>query len=350
MRISIRNRITRGLAAMSALALLAVNTTPVFAAPTDASLTLGDSRPSQTTTYTFNVSTLNTSSSVACVQLDLGANSDGSGSIAGMDTASATLSSNSIVTGTAVSNAQSANHILRATKASGSAPSASGTVAFGGVVNGNTADTGYFAVFSTFSDQTCTTLNESITVQFIYTAGQQVSLTVDPTFSFSVAGVASAQTVNSATTTVTTTSTTIPFGQVTTADNEVAAQDLTISTNAQNGYTIYMRQTGALTNGSSDTISAVSAANSCTYAAPAAFSAAGTEAFGFTTNDADISSGNFTSNNWCDLTNSNQAVGARTTPTSGSDTVRIGYQVGVSATTEAGTYSNTVIYTAVPTY
>jgi hypothetical protein len=323
---------------------------PVAAAPTEAALTLGDSRPEITTTYSFSVNTLDTGSDVACVELDLGANSDGSGAVSGLDTSSSTLSSNSIVTGTTVSNAEGAAHILRASKATASNPNATGTVVWGAVVNGDTADTGYYGVFSTYSDQSCSSLNESITVQFIYTEGQQVSLTVDPSFSFTVAGVASAATVNSETTTVTSTSTTVPFGLVTTADNEVAAQDLEIGTNAQNGYFIYMRQTAALTNGTSDTIDAVSVDTACSYAAPDTFSTPGTEAFGFTTNDADVSSGNYIANNWCDVTGTNQVVGTNTAPPAGTDTVRVGYQVGVSAATEPGTYSNTIIYTATPTY
>lgn len=353
----LKHNIYKILAAVAVVSFVAGIASPVLAAPTDASLTLGDSRPGETATYALDVNTLDTGSTVACVELDLGANSDGSGAISGLDTSSSTLDSNTVVTGTTVDNAQSAEHILRATKATGSAPSASGTVTWGAVVNGSTVDTGYFGVFSTYSDQACSTLNESITVQFIYTNGTDVSLTVDPAFTFTVNAVASGNDVEqgdatSADTTVTTTAATVPFGNsVTTSANGVAAQDLTISTNAQSGYNIYFRQTQALTNGSSDTIDAVSADTSCTYATPAAFSSAGTEAFGFRTDDADISSGNYTTGNaWCDVTASNQAVATSATPTSGTETTRIGYQAGIAATTEAGTYSNTVIYTAVPTY
>lgn len=324
-----------------------------FAAPNTASLELGDSRPNQTSTYNFSVSNLNTGQNIACVEIDLGTNADGTGAISGLNTSSSTLNSNSIVSGTTVSNTQSANHVLRATKATPSAPSASGSVVFGAVTNGSTADTSYFAVFTTYSDQACTTSVESITVQFIYTNGQTVTVTVDPSFTFSVNAVTAgtgAQAVNGQDTTVTTTATTIPFGTTSASGNEVGAQDLQISTNAQGGYNIYMRQTGPLTNASSDTINAVSGSNACTYAAPASFPAAGTEAFGFTTNDADISSGNYAANNWCDVTGTNQSVGSGSVATSGTQTVRVGYQVGVSTTTEAGNYSNTIIYTAVPTY
>jgi len=332
-----------------------------FAAPTNADLTLGDSRPDQTTTYTFDVATLDTGSSVACVELDLGANSNGSGAITGLDTSGSTLDSNGIVTGTTVDNGQSANHILRASKATGSAPSASGSVVWGSVVNGSTADTSYFGVFTTYSDQSCSTSIENITVQFIYTNGSTVSLSVDPAFTFTVNAVNTGSDVDSDDTSsedtnVTSTATTVPFGTVTSTTNGIAAQDLTINTNAANGYNIYFRQTQALTNAASDTIDAVSVpqGTDCTYAVPQLFTAAGNEAFGFTTDDADISSGNYQSNvgasSYCDVTGSNQAVATRATATASTETTRVGYQAGVSTTTEPGTYSNTVIYTAVPTY
>lgn len=348
MRTSMRNIkfSLKKITAIVSVAVLALGTTGfVAAAPTSASLTLGDSRPSQTASYTFAASTV-ASTTLRCIELDLGSVDDGTGGVTGLDTSGSTLASSTLITAGnwTVSNAGSAGHTLRITNTTGEAPSASGNVVWGSVVNGSTVDTAYYGVFRTYSDDTCSTQVESTTVQFMYTTGQQVSLTVDPTFSFTVTGVAGSSAVNGATTTVASTATTVPFGQVTTASNDVAAQDLTISTNASNGYNIYSRYTGQLTNGSSDTITD----HSGTHTTPTAFSAAGTEAFGYTTNDTDLSQ--FQTDLWAGMETTNRAVATRTTATSGNETTRVGYQAGIDTATPSGTYTSTVIYTAVPTY
>lgn len=339
----------------------------VFAAPTNASLRLGDSRPSQTSTYTFSLQN-GVTSGVGCVEVDLGTAADGTGDPVGGGTP--TLNSGTLfgtfgdwaVDTTAWSTGTARK--LRATHATTGTLNATGNIVWGGVTNGATANTTYYAIYTAYSNNTCSTpvSSETITVNFIYTNGTDVSLTVDPAFTFSVAGVNSGSDVDSddaasENTTVTTTATTIPFSNsVTTSANGIGAQDLAINTNAQNGYNIYFRQTQALTNGGSDTIDAVSVpqGTNCTYAVPQPFTAVGSEAFGFTTDDADISTGLYQdgagSNDWCDALGTDQIVAVNTASLTGSETTRVSYQVGISASTEAGTYTNTIIYTAVPNY
>jgi hypothetical protein len=349
-----RTNIAALLALLLAVTTIVANVGTVYAATlTNASLALSDARISQSSTYTATVSGLSTGQTIGCIEVDLGTAADGTGSVSGLSTASSTLSSQSFTsTGTwTVSNAQSAGHQLRATNATPVAPqSGSQTIVFGAVTNGNTANTSYFAVIRTFTSNTCATPSDTVTVQFVYTDGQQVSATVDPTLTFALAGVASTGTVNGATTNVTATTSTIPFGTITTGANKIAAQDLTVTTNAGNGYTIYTRYTGALTFGGF-TISDLAGA---TNAAPVAFSAAGTEGFGYTTNDATLAgtADRFTSsggNKWAAFTTSNAEVAFNATGAT-SQTTRVGIQSGISATTEPGTYNTTVIYTATPIY
>lgn len=325
------------------LVLLVSGTVLVGAAPNTASLTLGDSRPSQTTSYTFQVSGL-AGTSLRCIEIDLGTGTDGTGAIAGLNTASSTLSSSTLISTAAwtVSNGASADHKLRITNATGAAPNASGDVAWGAVVNGSTANTSYYGVFRTFSDATCATQVETVTIQFIYTNGQLVSLTVDASFTFTVAGVASGGTVNGSTTNVATTSTTVPFGSTTPATNGVAAQDLSITTNASNGYNVYARFTGDLQNSNADNINN----HTGTYASPSLFSAAGVEAFGYTAEDVAAFAGGL----WAGMETTNRVVASSTTPATTTETNRVGYQAGVATNTPAGNYTTTVIYTAVPTY
>ncbi|HIA92234.1 TPA: hypothetical protein EYO12_03950 [Candidatus Saccharibacteria bacterium] len=319
---------------------------PALAVPTDVSLELGDSRVDETSTYVLDMSTVDTGTSLQCIEIDLGANADGSGAVSGLDTSSSTFDASDIVTfgSWSVDNTASAAHQLRITNGTGENPSATGSITWGGVTNGDTAETTYYAVMTTYTDTGCSTANETTTVAFVYTNGQAVSVTVDPTLSFDIQPVASSTAVAGTTTTATTTDGTVPFGSVTSSSNGVAAHDLQVATNASSGYNVYLRYTQALTNGSGDTIDD----HTGTYASPSAFPAAGTEAFGFHTDDTDVAG--FGASNFAAFKTSNEIVMSRTTATPSAETNTVAYQVGISNTTESGTYNSTLIYTAVATY
>lgn len=322
------------------------------AALSSTSLSLSDPRPSQTSQYTVTSSGFNTGTSIGCIEVDLGTAADGSGSITGLDTSGSTFVSQSITaTGTwTVSNAQSASHILRFTNATPVAPqSGSQTAVWGAVVNGSTADTPYFGKITTYTTNACSTPVDTMTVQFVYTAATAVSATVDASLSFAVAGTSSGTSCNGASSNVTTTATTVPFGTVTTSTNKIGVQNLTVTTNAGNGYTVSTRYTGLLVSGSND-INNHSGSN----ASPTAFSAAGTEAYGYTTNDSSLGTGTpdrFTStpNVWAAFSTSNAEVAYSNAAVS-SQTTCVGQQVGIGGTTAAGTYTTNVIYTATPVY
>ena len=206
---------------------------------------------------------------------------------------------------------------------------------------------------TTYTDASCTGGNEvdSVTVAFIYVNGTLVQLTIDPTLTFTVAAVGSGQAVNGATTTVASGATSIDFlNDVTFAAKGVSAHDIQVGTNATGGYVVYIRNTGQLTNGS-DNI----AYHTGTNAVPTAFPAAGTEAWGYTTEDSNLAGGTadrFTNpgNLWAGFSTTNALVVDNTTAPSGTETTRVGHQVGVSSGTPAGTYQTTLIYTVVSTY
>ena len=357
-KIMVTNRINylKRLVSFGAIATLVVALIPaqfVGAALSSSSIGLQDPRPSQTGQYTITSSGFNTGQTIGCIELDIGTAADGTGSVSGLDTSSSTFVSQSITgSGTwAVSNTQSAAHKLRLTNGTPVAPqSGSQTAIWGAVVNGNTADTGYFGIITTYTTNACTTPVDTVTAQFIYTNGQAVSLTVDPTLSFTVAGASSGASCNSATSNATTTSTTIPLGTVTTSTNKIGVQNLTVTTNAGSGYTVFTRYTAKPTSGSF-TIDDHTGSN----ASPTAFSAAGTEAFGYTTNDSTLGTGTaarFTSsggNKWAAFTTSNAEI-AYSGASVANETTCVGQQTGISGTTEPATYTNTVIYTATPVY
>jgi hypothetical protein len=338
-----------------AACILTLSVTPIAqaAALTSASLGLGDSRPSQVNQYTMTASGFTTGTTIGCIEVDLGTASDGTGTIAGLDTSASTfVSQNITATGTwTASNTQSAAHKLRLTNATPVAPqTGSHNAIWGAVTNGNTANTAYYGILKTYTDNTCATPVDSVTVQFIYTAGQTVSLTVDPSLSFTVAGTAASTVCNGATSNVVTTATTVPLGTPTTSVNNIGVQNLNVTTNAGSGYTVYARYTAKPISGANDIND-----HTGTNAAPTAFSAAGTEAYGYSTNDAVLGTGTvdrFTSaggNKWGAFTTTNAEVafsGAGVT----NETTCLAHQAGISGTTPAGAYTTTAIYTATPVY
>lgn len=352
------NKFFRSLTALTVVGgiVAGVSLSAYAATLTTASLGLQDSRINQVSQYTLTANGWSTGSTIGCIEVDLGSSSDGTGSVTGLSTASSTLVSQSVTaTGTwTVSNTASANHALRITNATPiAAQTGSQTIVWGNVTNGSTANTGYFAVVKSYTDNTCATPVDTVTVQFVFTDGQSTSVSVDGTLTFSVTGVTGdgVATVNGATITngVTTTASTIPFGTATASANRVAAQDLAVATNAGNGYTVFARYTGQLTNGGSAAIDNLAAAPN---SAPISFTAAGTEGFGYTTADATLgtgTAGRFSGNKWAAFTTSNQEIIFNSAPTV-SETTRVGYQVGVATTTDPGTYNTTVIYTATPVY
>lgn len=314
---------------------------------TSARVQLSDSQPSATSvTYSFGFTT---SVTTDIKQLNIQICTTASGTCnapSGFDAGTPTIGSDNIAgTGRTVSK-PSANEFKVVVTTPAAQATQAVTISFSGVTNPDSQST-FYARITTYSDTGTTIIDGPTAIGFATTNGITASVTVDPSLTFTVNTVASGQSVNSATTTVATTATTIPFGTVTTSANGIAAHSLVVSTNAVNGYTVYIRYTGALSDGNSHTIADFSGSN----ASPATFSAAGTSGFGYTTESTSLSGtgGRFSSNKYAAFTTSNTEV-ARATSAVSSDTTKIGYQVGVGGAQEAGTYTTTVTLTATPTY
>ncbi len=318
---------------------------------TNGGINLTDSRPSTANvTYTGTFDNV-TTSAIKCIQLVFSTTAAGSAAPSGINTNSVALvgTSTYIPTPGSWAASGSTNGTIKITFASGETPAgATGrTVVLSGITNASTAGTTYFVKFNTYNNTDCATSPvDSTVLAYQYTTGQSVSLTVDPALTFTISAIASGSTVNSATTTVTTTPTTIPFGTVTSGANAIAAHDMTVVTNAGSGYTVYTRYSGALTSGT-NTIADFAGSN----ATPTAFTAAGTEGFGYTTSSTSLAgtAARFNSNKWAAFTTTGVEVAHSIAPVS-SDVTRIGYQIGISGTTKAGSYTTSVILTAVPMY
>lgn len=349
-------------ATLTTIPVLALVGVAQAATLTTASVSLSDPRPSTTTvTYDFLASNVTAATTVRCVKLVFSATPDGTGGVpTGMDTSVAAVAVNTGSSDFFASHSgwtldKSTNGTLLYTNATGATPAnASGrNFVVDGITNGSQANDDKYLVFSTYTAADCSTgPTDSVTVGFIFTSGQAVSVSVDGSLTFAVAGVTGngVITVNGTTITNTlaTTSSTIPFGTVTASANRVAAQDLTVSTNSGLGYTVSTRYTSAPTAGSYT----ISDLPTHTNASPGAFTAFGNEAFGYTTEDAVLGTGTaarFTGNNWAAFTTSNAEVAYHNAATAG-QTTRVGFQVGITGATEPGAYTSTVIYTATPVY
>ena len=337
-----------------ALAYLAIYLAPAVsaAALNTASITLGDPRTTTTSTYTVQASGFSTGTTINCIQLDVGTAVDGTGD-AGLDLSSITLDSTTIPSAGSwtVGSVDGATDQLQATLVAGATPNASGNIVWGGVVNGATEGTTYFGLLETFANTDCSTGGavDSVAMAFIYKNGELVSLTIDPSLTFTCAGVASGQEIYpvggaSLNKTVLSNASGIDHGAtVNSTTNGISSHDLTTSTNASGGLNVYVRHTGLLENAATDTIADGSLS-------AASFPAPGTEAWAWTTDDDDVGSFNNAGTGLWTSFNTTNAVIASAPGSQASTTDRVGHQVGVAGDTAAGTYTTTIVYTAVAVY
>lgn len=323
---------------------------------TSRSVTITDSRASATSvTYAYAFTTTVTTS---IKQIDFkfctqaGAWADTCTAPTGLTTASATRDSDNIA-GTGRTDSQPAANSFR-TVITTPASQATQAVTFsiGGMTNPSTTNATVFARIITYSDTGTTEIDSGeAALAILTTTSVAVSATVLENFSFAIAGVNSGGTVNGATTDITTAAATIPFGTLASADPNIGAHDVTVTTNAGSGYIVSAKALAdpPLSSGSNN-IDYFSA----TYASPAAWSSpngssqnVNTGFFGYTTEDTAHSG--FQSNKWARADTTARAIVTNSAAAS-AETTRIGWQAEVNALQPAGSYTGTIILVATPTY
>jgi len=191
-----------------------------------------------------------------------------------------------------------------------------------------------------------------------------VSASVDTSLTFTVSGVNSSSTVNGSptTTAATSTSTTLPFGTLTAGVSKVLAHDLAVTTNATNGYSVTVEQTGPLQSTTGATIDGfIDGANTATptnWQGPSA-SIADPNTYGhwgLTSDDGTTTRAvQFASNKWVSGSTTPVIIMGNAGPADGTSqgygAARIGYQVQISALQEAGNdYTTTLRYIVTPTF
>lgn len=329
---------------------------PVKAASyTNSSVLLSDSRPSQAAvSYTIKMDNV-TVSAIQCIKVAFSTSTSVQTKPTGMNIASATFSGTYIPTPASwtVVNTDASGVTTITGTAQTPAAATSRTIILSGITNGSTIETGYFVLVSTYNNTDCASSPvDNGTVMYIYNNSQLVTASVDPTLTFTIDGVGAGEYIPLYSPDITSTDGTVPFGTLTTATNRTGAHLLNISTNATNGFTVTTRYTQKLlaANGVDDIND-----HSGTNASPTVFPAAGTEAFGYYTNDYTLSGA--TPNRFQNTPSNPKYAAFSTNPeevmygaTEGTETANVFYRVGIASATAAGFYQTTIIYTATAVY
>lgn len=174
--------------------------------------------------------------------------------------------------------------------------------------------------------------------------------TTNPTFAMTITGVSSGTFIAGATTTVSSTATAIDYGSLVPNITAVAAQKITITTNASGGFKTTLQQDGNLSSSAGYQISPVSGSN----AVPAAFpGSVTTGAFGYHSTDATLCTGNATrfssDDTYAQATTQPLEVVCSAAPVSALDTYLV-YKVLVGSLQQSSVYSNKITYISTGSY
>lgn len=195
-----------------------------------------------------------------------------------------------------------------------------------------------------------------------------VTAEVQTTFDFTIAGTATSTAINGTSTTGSTTATEIPFGVLSAGVVETLAQDLTVTTNARNGFVVTVASDGDLQSSTGAVIDNFAdgsdlADTGTVWASPT--NDVNDETtwghWGLTTDDGDLNSnggfysGEFGSGEYIAASTTPREVFHHDAPSDGTTTnigaTTVGYQVEITALQEAAEdYTTTLTYVATPTF
>lgn len=208
--------------------------------------------------------------------------------------------------------------------------------------------------FTNGSDPTATAVDD-VTGRIALIEPVLVTATVDPSITFTITGIASAQSACGLTTSVATTNYSVPFGSLTINTFKVAAQLLSISTNAASGYAVTAVQNADLTMyGTANTIPATTCdSGTCSTTVGGAWlTAIGHPGFGYTMQSVSGTTINPTTGNFeqFPLASGTPSQIMSGTGVSDAHQANVCYQISVSASQAAGDYENQVTYTATASF
>lgn len=202
----------------------------------------------------------------------------------------------------------------------------------------------------------------------------KITATVDPTISFTIAGVASGQTRCGISTDVTTTAAAVPFGSLSLSAFGDAAQSLNISTNAVNGYSVTAVENDQLglnggacagdNTGTSCIRDSIGDGGTMSHTSSAEWATTTPKGFAYSLQNGDAANvafqyttatgnctGTYCARQFADAEGSQTAVQLFNSSTvADNETVEVCYRILPSVTNAAGNYENRVTYTATATF
>ncbi len=223
-------------------------------------------------------------------------------------------------------------------------------------------------------------INSSFAVTDVTTAAVgvieavRITATVAPQISFSIAGVNSGVSTCGITTGVTTTAAIVPFGDLSISAFTHAAQTLTVSTNATNGYTVTAIENDQLglnggtctgdNTGSNCIRDAAGDTALMSHTTSDEWTNVATKGFGYTIHNADAATvpfqyntaignctGTYCARQFADAENSQVAQSLfSSTTVADTQNVNVCYKAIIPSTQAAGSYENYVTYTATATF
>ncbi|MEA3355661.1 MAG: hypothetical protein U9Q63_04245 [Patescibacteria group bacterium] len=196
----------------------------------------------------------------------------------------------------------------------------------------------------------------------------RVTATVDPTISFSIAGVGIGTTACGVPTDVTSTALTVPFGTLVLNTFKDLAQKLTVSTNADGGYAVTsseddeLGKDGATSPAIADTDCD---GEDCTISSDTEWNTASDNGFGYSLDNSvgtgatapiiafeyDDGALNFSARPFANIAGSDSPIEIfSSTDVADTQNIYACYRLSIGATQEAGDYENQIIYTATATF
>lgn len=208
---------------------------------------------------------------------------------------------------------------------------------------------------------------DSTRVQVAHIESVRVTATVNPSIDFTIAGVASGVSRCGATTDVTTTALSVPFGTMGLNTFKNLAQQLTVSTNAASGYVVTVSEDDELGKDGATTpfiIDALGNGGNMLETTSAEWTTAGVNGFGYSIQNIDafavpfqyttatgFCTGTFCARQFANITAAEtpQTIMSSTGIADVED-IYVCYRLGVGGTQAAGDYENQITYTATGTF
>ena len=327
---------------------------------TSAKATISDSRAGQSgVSHTFTFTTATTGNIKAVEMLYCTTPSGSCTTPNGIVTTSASQGS---IAGLSTSTTDATTNGTMALTVTSDTSVASGTtiiIPYSTLTNPTSINSSFFVRITTKDNSN--TLIDSTVVAFatLSSTSLAVSADVGSTFAVALAAVTTGFVNGKAINITSTTASAIPFGTLSTGNSKVAAHDITVTTNSQNGYSVTVKASNPpLVDGSNNIDNFTEPNNIPTaWSSPAGGSAnVNTGFLGYTTEDSSLCTGiidRFTSsggNKWAGFDITPYEISCNLGAALSGETTRLGWQIEVNGVQPAGNYTGDIIIVTTPTY